>query len=50
MASLTDVIITMNEEDYNRALTFNIDKVYKFNGAVAYTHLDVYKRQQLYIV
>ena len=32
MASLTDVIITMNEEDYNRALTFNIDKVYKVNG------------------
>lgn len=41
MSMFTDVIITMNEEDYNRALTFNIDKVYKVNGVGL--NLDSYK-------
>lgn len=32
MSRFTDVIITMNEEDYQRAKKFNIKKVYKVNG------------------
>lgn len=32
MAKLTDVIITMNEEDYNAALKFNIKYTHRING------------------
>lgn len=32
MSKLTDTIITMNEEDYNQALKFNIKNTYKVNG------------------
>lgn len=32
MARFTDVIITINEEDYNRAKTFNIKETYKIDG------------------
>lgn len=32
MANFTDVIITMNEEDYQRAKKFNIKEVHKVNG------------------
>lgn len=32
MSKFTDEIITINKEDYERALTFNIDKVHKLNG------------------
>ena len=32
MAKFTDVIITINEEDYNRAKTFNIKETYKIDG------------------
>ena len=32
MSKLTDAIITMNEEDYNQALKFNIKNTYKVNG------------------
>lgn len=32
MAKFTNVIITMNEEDYNQALKFNIKETYKVNG------------------
>lgn len=32
MSKFTDTIITMNEEDYNQALKFNIKNTYKING------------------
>lgn len=32
MAKFTDGIITMNEEDYHRALTFNVKETYLVNG------------------
>lgn len=32
MAKFTDVIITINEEDFNRAKTFNIKETYKIDG------------------
>lgn len=32
MAKFTDVIITINEEDYNMAKTFNIKETYKIDG------------------
>lgn len=32
MSKFTDIIITMNEEDYNQALKFNIKNTYKING------------------
>lgn len=32
MSKLTDTIITMNEEDYEQALKFNIKNTYKING------------------
>lgn len=32
MSKFTDTIITMNEEDYNQALKFNIKNSYKVNG------------------
>lgn len=32
MSKFTDTIITMNEEDYNEALKFNIRNTYKVNG------------------
>ncbi|MDU4934714.1 MAG: glycosyltransferase family 4 protein [Peptostreptococcaceae bacterium] len=41
MSKFTDIIITMNEEDYRRSLNFKVDKVYKFNGVGL--DLDSYK-------
>lgn len=32
MSNLTDIIITMNEEDYSQAIKFNIKNTFKING------------------
>lgn len=45
MSKLTDTIITMNEEDYQSALRFNIRQVYKINGVGI--DLEKYKTQNL---
>lgn len=41
MSKLTDTIITINDEDYNKALSFNIKETYKINGVGL--DLDLYK-------
>jgi glycosyltransferase involved in cell wall biosynthesis len=44
MAKFTDTIITMNQEDYERALTFKISQTHKINGVGV--NLEEYKTEK----
>lgn len=50
MSKFTDTIITINEEDYNQALKFNIKNTYKVNGVgidLSHYNPNLYKKDEV---